>query len=114
MKRIVSLVMIFCFVLSSAAFAAESGNDTEYGPIKKLGRGVLDIADAFVEIPGTMMRRGNEDGALSGMSVGLVEGVFNTVKRALAGVWEVGTFLIPIPEHYEPVDLDDPKFLSTE
>jgi len=114
MKKFVSLMMVFCFVLSNAAFAESSGGIMESGPVKKLGRGVLDIADAFVEIPGTMMRVGNENGAAAGMTTGLIEGVFNTVKRALAGIWEVGTFLIPIPENYEPIDMDDPKFLSTE
>jgi putative exosortase-associated protein (TIGR04073 family) len=114
MRKFASLVVVFCLALSNMAFAEGAGGIMESGPMKKLGRGVLDIADAFVEIPGTMMRVGKEDGAAAGMTTGLVEGIFNTVKRALAGIWEVGTFIIPIPEKYEPIDLEDPKFLSTE
>ncbi|MFA6636236.1 MAG: exosortase system-associated protein, TIGR04073 family [Candidatus Omnitrophota bacterium] len=85
-------------------FSAQGSRD-------KLVRGVLNIADSVVEIPGTMMRKSQKEGIVSGMILGPVEGVLNTVKRALAGVWEVVAFPIPIPENYEPI-LSDPEFLN--
>jgi putative exosortase-associated protein (TIGR04073 family) len=77
----------------------------------KLMRGVANLADSLVEVPGTMMRKSNKEGVLSGMTFGMVEGVFNTVKRAMAGAWEIVTFPIPVPENYDPI-LPEPEFLN--
>jgi len=86
---------------------------TESNPMTKLGRGLLNILDAIVEIPGTMMRETEAEGVATGVTKGTVNGVVNTVVRALVGIFEVGTFLLPIPENYAPI-LDDPKFLTTQ
>ena len=81
-------------------------------PIQKLSRGVLNIFDSVVEIPGTMMRMSEEKGAATGMFEGFFIGAVNTVIRAVVGVYEVGTFPFPIPAEYKPI-LDDPQFMST-
>lgn len=118
MKKIVSIVMVLCFLSSQVAFAqppeGPPGKFVEpSNPIEKLERGFLNLADAVVEVPGTMMRKTKTDGPLVGLTWGMVQGVLHTVKRAFAGTYEVATFLIPIPEQYGPI-LDDPPFLSTD
>lgn len=118
MKRIVSISIIFCLILSQAAFAQPPGGpqgkfEEPGDPIIKLQRGFLNLADAVVEIPGTMMRKTNSDGPVIGLTVGMVQGVLHTIKRALTGAYELATFPIPIPEHYAPI-LDDPPFFDTE
>jgi putative exosortase-associated protein (TIGR04073 family) len=99
-------------VMSTGVYAdgLRTGFSVE-GSRDKLVRGVLNIADSVVEVPGTMMRKSHKEGIVSGMTLGMVDGIFNTAKRALAGVWEVVTFPIPIPENYEPI-LSDPEFLK--
>ena len=118
MKRIISIMAVLCFLLSQVAFAQPpSGPQGKFvepsNPIEKLQRGLLNLADAVVEVPGTMMRKTDTDGAAIGLTWGMVQGVLHTVKRAFTGAYEVATFLVPIPAEYGPI-LDDPPFLSTE
>lgn len=104
--------LLLMLALSSGALAegVNTGLSLQ-GSTDKLTRGFLNLADSVVEIPGTMMRKSKSDGALTGVTFGMVEGVLNTVKRALAGTWEVLTFPVPIPEDYGPI-LPDPEFLT--
>jgi len=37
------------------------------------------------------------------MIVGVIDGVFRTAVRTVVGVYETGTFLIPVPEDYTPI-----------
>ncbi len=60
-----------------------------------------------------MMRENEAEGVASGLTKGAVVGIFNTVVRAFAGVYEIATFPVPVPQGYEPI-LDDPKFLAKE
>ena len=114
MKRIVLGVLVIFSLLAMPLGAYAEGIKTGLsleGSRDKLVRGVLNLADAVVEVPGTMMRKSNDEGVLKGVTLGMVEGVLNTVKRALAGVWEVATFPLPLPENYEAI-LSDPEFLN--
>ena len=104
------LTVVVVVIMSSQAYALDTGFSFE-GSKEKLTRGAANLADALVEVPGTMMRKSSNEGVLLGLTVGMVEGVFNTIKRALAGSWEVATFPIPVPENYEPI-LPDPEFLN--
>jgi len=118
MKRIISIMAILCLLLAQVAFAQPpSGPQAKFvepsNPIEKLQRGFLNLADAVVEVPGTMMRKTDTDGPFVGLTWGMVQGVLHTVKRAFTGAYEIGTFLIPIPAEYGPI-LKDPPFLSKE
>lgn len=87
--------------------------DMSKGPMGKLGRGILNIADAVCEIPGTMLRTTKTKGVSYGMTAGAIEGALNTMARTLVGLYEIVTFYLPDPEGYTPV-MGDPKFLKTE
>ncbi|HPN72709.1 MAG TPA: exosortase system-associated protein, TIGR04073 family [Candidatus Omnitrophota bacterium] len=116
MKKIFLAVAAVLTVLAFSFQAGAEGLKTGFsleGSKEKLLRGAANLADSVVEIPGTMMRKSKADGALSGMTLGMVEGALNTVKRALAGVWEVATFPVPLPENYEAI-LSDPEFLNVD
>ena len=78
-------------------------------PLKKLGRGIANIATCPFEIFNQMEKSGNADGGIAGYTVGSIKGVWMTAVRALVGAYEVGTFLIPLPDHYGPV-LTNPEF----
>jgi len=112
MRRMFFIVVVIGMVISMA-MTGEAADTASDKAMQKLGRGFLNIFDAATEIPGTMMRSTAEDGVASGMTVGTVNGVVNTVLRAVVGVYEVVTFAIPIPADYEPI-LDDPKFLKNK
>jgi putative exosortase-associated protein (TIGR04073 family) len=115
MKKIFAIMVVICLAFSAQSMAQPPADQDVYtggGAFEKLQRGMLNLADAVVEIPGTMIRKSKREGLPAGMTFGIVEGAMNTVKRALAGVWEVVTFPIPIPENYAPI-LPDPEFLSS-
>ncbi len=111
MSKIIAIMLVFVLAASGMVYAQTSTTDNN--PATKLGRGILNILDALIEIPGTMMRESTEKGAAAGMTTGLFAGIVNTVVRAIVGVYEAGTFPLPIPSGYEPI-LDDPKFLSSK
>ena len=112
MKKVMTIMLVLAVAFSATAYA-QSSSMTENTAMTKLGRGLLNIADAVVEIPGTMMRDNAENGAASAWTNGVFQGVVNTVKRAAVGVYEVASFPIPAPADYAPI-LDDPQFLSVD
>lgn len=82
-------------------------------PLKKLGRGLANVATCFFEVPKGAVDANTTDGLIAALTFGLVKGVFNTGVRAVVGVYETATFLIPIPEDYGPI-LTDPEFFLEE
>lgn len=111
LKKTISFLVIAAIAVSALPGTAVA---QEEGPMSKLGRGLLNVLGAVVEVPGTMMREGTESGAASGLTKGVVLGVVNTVVRALVGVWEVATFPAPNGSNGYGQIIDDPQFLSTE
>lgn len=72
-------------------------------PLGKLTRGLTNILTAVGEYPVNFEKQVKDKGPVTG-SVGMfIYGTYYTVLRVVAGVYEVGTFLIPIPKDYEPV-----------
>jgi putative exosortase-associated protein (TIGR04073 family) len=69
----------------------------------KLGRGVVNTAFGVVEIPKQIVKRALDTGCASGYISGLFVGTGYFVLREMAGIYEIVTFPIPIPEHYAPV-----------
>ena len=113
MKKAITIMLVLAVAFSATAYAQRTSTAPENTAITKLGRGLLNIADAVVEIPGTMIRENAENGAASAWTNGVFQGIVNTVKRAAVGVYEVASFPIPAPADYAPI-LDDPQFLSAE
>jgi putative exosortase-associated protein (TIGR04073 family) len=114
MKRSFCAVMAVFMIMTVSSQVYAEGIKTGFsveGSTGKFTRGLSNLADSLVEVPGTMMRKSKSEGAAVGMTFGVFEGAYNTVKRALAGVWEVVTFPIPLPENYDPI-LPDPEFLN--
>ena len=109
MKKIIAIILVLVLACPGTLYA--QGTASENNAMTKLGRGLMNILDALVEIPGTMMRTSETEGAASGLTKGALLGVVNTVIRALAGAYETGTFPIPVPSGYEPI-MDEPQFLN--
>lgn len=64
-------------------------------PLHKLERGVINIITCPIELPASMLSVADEKGEIFGLFIGAAEGVFTTLFRALAGVYDTATFLIP-------------------
>ena len=77
--------------------------------LRKLGRGVANIATCPAELIRIPMLVERRDGYVAGMSVGIIQGVWRTLVRGTTGVLEVVTFYAEIPKGYEP--LVKPEFV---
>ena len=103
MKKGISVLIIAGLVFLSA-LPAYAGN-----PAEKLGRGLANMGTSPLEVPKTMGKVQEEKGIVAGWTMGLIQGLVNTVKRAGVGIYEVVTFAITFPKDYGPI-LEDPEF----
>ncbi len=107
-KKIISTGLIVIFVLSMAVSSAYCDD-----ALKKLGRGISNCITFPFEIIEQIKRTNLSDGPMAAFTWGLLKGVGMTGVRAVVGVYEVATFPIPLPKHYEPI-LKDPEFFFEE
>jgi len=92
------LVLVFGLLLIGDIRSVYAGD-----PIQKLARGITNAATGWIEIPKEIGRNVDKSGDMAGLVVGPFKGIAKTIGRTGAGVYEVITFLVPLPRHYEPV-----------
>jgi len=107
MKGFIAVAVVAVMVFSVCGI---SSADTA---VDKLGRGLANVVTSPLEITKGMSDEGEANGMFAGVTVGLLKGAFNTVKRAVVGVFEVATFPVPVPEGYKPI-IDDPEFFMQD
>ena len=122
MRRIFLICCAFIFALSLAAVYAE---DKEGGglfdeqnfqyqksPVNKLGRGLINTATCWAEIPGQIAKISKERDPLVGTTMGLLQGTFLALVRGATGIYDMLTCVIspydkPIMEpEYAVVEAD--------
>ena len=106
--RLLSVVALAVGV-AGPAMAAEDSSSYVDGMLRKLGRGISNIATCPGELVRTPTLVGRMDGYVAALSVGIVEGAWRTIVRGIAGVFEVVTFYAEIPKGFEP--LMKPEFV---
>lgn len=95
MKKAVFMAVLISLFVSSAAFADDA--------IGKLGRGVANVASCWVEVPTQIFEATEGEGIAGGLTVGIFKGVVYTVGRCLAGVYDIVTFPLPLPNGYKSI-----------
>ncbi len=104
MSKRKSLFIILCLILCfSLAFPVLA---QDYNPLRKFVRGVVNVSLGFIEIPRQMIKVKQDSGDLAGLFWGSLKGMTFMIGRALVGVYEVSTFLLP---PYLP--LVEPEFI---
>ena len=98
MKKMIVVVMMFSLLICSCAFA-----DSNSGPVEKLQTGLWNVFSSPGEIFSSVYEKRTGTGLLAGTSHGLLEGLARFVVKGATGIVEVGTFLLPWPNGYEPV-----------
>jgi putative exosortase-associated protein (TIGR04073 family) len=77
---------------------------------EKLVNGIANAATGFVELPKTMILTTQREGAVYGLTVGLVTGIMHTIGRTVFGALDAVTFFIPteptVRPHYIWQDFD--------
>ena len=99
---IVTVLMAVCFVnYSSKATESGAGLDTydneEFPPVRKLSRGIVNVAFGALEIPMCIIDTNTEEGGIAAVVYGTLKGVTRCVGREVVGVLEIVTFLMPLP-----------------
>lgn len=88
---------------ATTTWAERDGSAYINGSLRKLGRGVANIATCPLELIRTPSIVGRQDGLVAECTVGIVQGLWRTVERGAAGVFEVVTFYAEIPKGFEPM-----------
>ena len=67
----------------------------DYGPTRKLGRGISNLVFGIAELPHTIAQVHDREGNSAAAGYGVVRGVGRSVMRMQAGVFEILTWPIP-------------------
>ena len=94
-------VLIFALLLACMGLVMERAEAE--GPVTKLGRGLANTLTGWYEMPKEIMSVTETDGDLKGLFVAPFVGIWKGLVRTGAGIYEIITFLIPLPADYEPV-----------
>jgi len=91
MKTLLSLAIVS--LLSASAFAdIQDPPANDYGPTRKLGRGVANIVWGWSELSNTPAEMNEREGNSAAWSYGVIKGFGRFFFRFGAGVWEVASF----------------------
>ena len=71
--------------------------------VRKLGRGLVNVATGWVEFPMQWSAGMSETGGVEGFFLGLGKGAVWTILRTGAGAIETATFIFPVPGDYGPL-----------
>ncbi len=93
--KILPSIAVFS-LLSVAVFAdIQDPPMNDYGPTRKLGRGISNLAFGITEIYNSVDEINNREGNAAGWAYGHVKGVGRFFARLGFGVYEVATFPFP-------------------
>lgn len=92
-KKSLIMLFIFSFCFANQCFAEESSS----GPFEKLGRGIANIAFGPLELIQQPLEVAQDKGNIAALTYGILRGVGMTVARAMVGLTDIVTFLMPLP-----------------
>lgn len=72
------------------------------GAARKFGRGTVNTSTGWLEVFKQPVLGAQERGVEGGV-LGFFTGIGMTVARTVVGVYDTASFLVPVPEHFEPV-----------
>ena len=104
MRKIKFQIFLFGAIVCLVLYTDSACASIENGPIRKLGRGVVNLTTGWLELGAQVARTTEMEGSLAGATIGLGRGVVWGVGRTLVGAIELVTFPIPNPlTGYDPV-----------
>ena len=108
MGKVFGLALALAVAGAAAAGASPVDETKERSPyvsgaLRKLGRGISNIVTSPIELPRKVEKVGLRDGWMAGATVGVLQGAWRTILRALAGVYETATFFVESPEGFRPI-----------
>jgi len=108
-----AITILVCLTAGIALADIQAPPASEYGPTRKLGRGVGNLIFAPTEIIDSIFAINYSDGNEAAWSFGLVRGVDRMISRMKYGVYEISTFRLPTyRDSYRPPYKSDIPWLS--
>ena len=99
------LIAAFFLGLAASSYAdIQDPPSNDYGPTRKLGRGVSNFLFAPAEVPVTIARVNRDEGNAAAAGYGVVLGLGRSFLRGGSGLFEILTFPVPVVHGtYAPV-----------
>ena len=94
MKNLLAVALLFALAAACRADIHDPPSN-DYGPTRKLGRGVSNLLFGIAELPTTIAKVNQDEGNSAAAGYGVVRGVGRSVLRMQAGIFEILTFPIP-------------------
>jgi putative exosortase-associated protein (TIGR04073 family) len=95
MKSLLAAVLVLGFVTVSFADIQDPPSNN-YGPTRKLGRGLSNLVFGIAELPVTIARVNEREGNSAAAGYGVVRGIGRSYMRFHAGVFEIFSFPFPV------------------
>jgi putative exosortase-associated protein (TIGR04073 family) len=103
MKRLLVAFLVVGFAATSLADIQDPPS-ADYGPTRKLGRGLSNMLYGWTEIPVTIARINTNEGNAAAASYGVIRGTGRAFARFGVGFYEALLWPIPIyKDTYRPV-----------
>src|SRR2546421_837401 len=96
MKKIVVVALIAAAFIGRTLADIQDPPSNDYGPTRKLGRGLSNFFLAPAEIPVTIAKINTDEGNSAAAGYGVVRGLGRSATRHIAGFLEIVTFAAPI------------------
>lgn len=102
MKRRCGGIILF-LILWSATLALAEEPTVPQRIATKLTRGAANFTTGWMEVPKQIYLVGQSEGWVTGALRGPIDGLGMFIARTIAGAYEVLTFPLPLPPHYQPM-----------
>ena len=108
------LTTAFVFGLATSVFAdIQDPPSSDYGPTRKLGRGLSNLLFGVAELPATIARVNEREGNSAAAGYGVVRGLGRSYMRVQTGLFEFLTFPFPANRHtYYPLLRSDIPYIQ--
>ena len=95
MKKLFATALVLGFLTTATFGDIQDPPGNDYGPTRKLGRGISNVLFGISEFP-VQIGRVNEREGNSALGYGLVRGISRSFMRIHAGLFEVFSFPFPV------------------
>lgn len=95
MKTLLSAALLLGLATSSLADIQDPPSN-DYGPTRKLGRGLSNLVFGIAELPTTIAKINEREGNSAAAGYGVVRGVGRSYMRFQAGIVEIFSFPFPV------------------
>jgi putative exosortase-associated protein (TIGR04073 family) len=107
-----ALAALFIALAGSSFADIQDPPSNDYGPTRKLGRGLSNFFLAPAEITVTVAKINTDEGNAAAAGYGVVRGVGRSATRHIAGLIEILTFPFPMwRESYYPLLPDNTRYI---